>query len=197
MGWKDVTVQNGNRTFTMPVNGLDPAVQEIWALEMAKGRFIDDADNERHALVAAIGSEAKDKLFSGMGAVGDDIRVNGVEFQVVGVVKPRMQEGDDDDNRTIYIPYNSLDVIKDTHYVDGLWMDSVGLDHDKLDRTIREMCIRDRSEGEERGVRLGEDYFYEGDGSSPPKKKPATTRSPNSSTNKMCIRDRNCTPSIR
>jgi len=138
MGWKDVTVQNGNRTFTMPVNGLDPAVQEIWALEMAKGRFIDDADNERHALVAAIGSEAKDKLFSGMGAVGDDIRVNGVEFQVVGVVKPRMQEGDDDDNRTIYIPYNSLDVIKDTHYVDGLWMDSVGLDHDKLDRTIRE-----------------------------------------------------------
>jgi putative ABC transport system permease protein len=81
---------------------------------------------------------AKDKLFSGMGAVGDDIRVNGVEFQVVGVVKPRMQEGDDDDNRTIYIPYNSLDVIKDTHYVDGLWMDSVGLDHDKLDRTIRE-----------------------------------------------------------
>jgi len=122
----------------MPVNGLDPAVQEIWALEMAKGRFIDDADNERHALVAAIGSEAKDKLFSGMGAVGDDIRVNGVEFQVVGVVKPRMQEGDDDDNRTIYIPYNSLDVIKDTHYVDGLWMDSVGLDHDKLDRTIRE-----------------------------------------------------------
>jgi putative ABC transport system permease protein len=138
MGWKDVTVQNGNRSFTMPVNGLDPSVQEIWALEMNQGRFIDDADNERHALVAAIGSEAKDKLFSGMAAVGEDIRVNGVEFQVVGVVKPRMQEGDDDDNRTIYIPYNSMDVIKDTHYVDGLWMDSVGLDHDKLDRTIRE-----------------------------------------------------------
>jgi putative ABC transport system permease protein len=138
MGWKDVTVQNGNRSFTMPVNGLDPAVEQIWALEMNQGRFIDDADNERHALVAAIGSEAKDKLFSGMAAVGEDIRVNGVEFQVVGVVKPRMQEGDDDDNRTIYIPYNSMDVIKDTHYVDGLWMDSVGLDHDKLDRTIRE-----------------------------------------------------------
>jgi putative ABC transport system permease protein len=138
MGFKDVTVQNGNRSFTMPVNGLDPSVQEIWALEMNQGRFIDDADNERHALVAAIGSEARDKLFSGMAAVGEDIRVNGVEFQVVGVVKPRMQEGDDDDNRTIYIPYNSMDVIKDTHYVDGLWMDSVGLDHDKLDRTIRE-----------------------------------------------------------
>jgi len=138
MSWKDVTVQNGNRTFTMPVNGLDPAVEDIWALEMDQGRFIDDADNERHALVAAIGWEAKDKLFSGMPAVGEDIRVNGVEFQVVGVVKPRMQEGDDDDNRTIYIPYNSMDVVKDNHYLDGIWMDSQGLDHTKLDRTIRE-----------------------------------------------------------
>jgi putative ABC transport system permease protein len=138
MGWKDVTVQNTNRSFTMPVNGLDPAVKEIWALEMDQGRFIDEADNDRHALVATIGSEAKDKLFSGMQALGEDIRVNGVEFQVVGVAKARMQEGDDDDNRTIYIPYNSMDVIKDTHYVDGIWMDSLGLDHDKLERTIRE-----------------------------------------------------------
>jgi putative ABC transport system permease protein len=138
MSQKDSTVQNANRSFTMPVLGLDPALGDIWALEMDQGRFIDDADNERHALVATIGSEAKDKLFSGMPAVGEDIRVNGVEFQVVGVVKPRMQEGDDDDNRTIYIPYNSMDVVKDNHYLDGIWMDSQGLDHDKLGRTIRE-----------------------------------------------------------
>src|SRR5260370_28134628 len=97
----------------MPVNGLDPGVEDIWALEMDQGRFIDDADNERHALVATIGSEAKDKLFSGMAAVGEDIRVNGVEFQVVGVVKPRMQEGDNDDKRKIYILNNLMYEVKD------------------------------------------------------------------------------------
>jgi putative ABC transport system permease protein len=138
MSQKDSTVQNANRSYTMPVLGLDPAIEDIWALQMATGRFLDDADNDRHALVAVIGSEAKDKLFSGMQAVNEDIRVNGVEFQVIGVVKPRMQEGDDDDNRTIYIPYNSMDVVKDNHYLDGIWMDSQGLDHDKLERTIRE-----------------------------------------------------------
>jgi putative ABC transport system permease protein len=138
MSQKDSTVQNANRSFTMPVLGLDPSIQAIWALEMDEGRFIDDADNDRHALVAVIGSEAKDKLFSGMRAVGDDIRVNGVEFQVVGIVKARMQEGNDDDNRTIYIPYNAMDVVKDNHYLDGIWMDSQGLNHEKLDRTVRE-----------------------------------------------------------
>jgi putative ABC transport system permease protein len=138
MSQKEGTVQNGNRSFTMPVFGLDPAIQDIWALEMSQGRFIDDADNDRHGLLAVIGSEAKEKLFSGMPALGQDIRVNGVTFEVVGVVKARMQEGNDDDNRIIYIPFNSMDVVKDNHYLDGIWMDSLGLDHDKLDKTIRE-----------------------------------------------------------
>jgi putative ABC transport system permease protein len=137
MSQKESIVQKANRTFTMPVLGLDPAIYDIWNIEMDQGRFIDDADNTRHALVAAIGSDAKDKLFSGMVAVGDDIRIDGVEFQVVGVVKPRMQESDDDDNRSIYISYSSMDVLKDNHYLDGIWMDSVGLDHDKLDETVR------------------------------------------------------------
>jgi putative ABC transport system permease protein len=61
-----------------------------------------------------------------------------VNFEVVGVVKARMQEGNDDDNRIIYIPFNSMDVVKDNHYLDGIWMDSLGLDHDKLDQTIRD-----------------------------------------------------------
>jgi putative ABC transport system permease protein len=138
MSEKQSSVQNGNRTFTMPVNGLDAGIGEIWNLQMEQGRFLDDADNARHGLVAAIGSEARDKLFSGMPSLGENIRIDGVEFQVVGIVSPRMQEGDDDDNRTIYIPYNAMNVLKDNHYLDGIWMDSVGLDHDKLDQTVRD-----------------------------------------------------------
>jgi len=138
MSQKSSSVQNGNRTFTMPVMGLDPSIEEIWNLNMNQGRFLDDADNARHDLVAVIGSEAKDKLFSGMAAINEDIRIDGVEFQVVGIVKPRMQEGDDDDNRTIYIPYSSMSVLKDNHYLDGIWMDSQGLNHEKLEQTVRD-----------------------------------------------------------
>jgi putative ABC transport system permease protein len=138
MAQKDSLVQNGNRSFNMPVLGIDPSLQDIWALQMDEGRALDDADEQRHALVAIIGSDSKDKLFSGMPAVGEDIRVNGVVFHVVGIVKARMQEGDDDDNRTVYIPYSSMDVVKDNHYLDGIWMDSQGLEPEKLDRTIRE-----------------------------------------------------------
>jgi putative ABC transport system permease protein len=138
MGQKDSTVQNDNRSFTFPVMGLDPAIQQIWNLDIEEGRFLNDADNMQHGLYAVLASEARDKLFSGMPAVGQSVRIDGVTFEVIGVGKPRMQEGDNDDNRAVYIPYNSLDVLKDNHYIDGMWLDSAGLDHDKMAKTIRD-----------------------------------------------------------
>ncbi len=135
---KDSTVQNDNRSFTFPVVGADPSIQQIWALGMEKGRFIDEADNVQHGLYAVLGSEARDKLFSGMPALGQTIRIDGVTFEVVGIGAPRMQEADSDDNRTVYIPYNSMDVLKDNHYLDGIWLDSIGLDHNKMEKTIRD-----------------------------------------------------------
>ena len=135
---KQSTVQNDNRSFTFPVMGLDSAVEDIWNLDVDQGRFLNDADNMQHGLYAVLGAEARDRLFSGMPAVNQYIRIDGVTFQIVGVVKPRMQEGDDDDNRVVYIPFNSMDVLKDNHYLDGIWLDSAGLDHDKMAKTIKE-----------------------------------------------------------
>jgi putative ABC transport system permease protein len=77
-------------------------------------------------------------LFSGIPPLGETIRIKGVSFQVVGILQARMQEGDNDDNRAIYIPFTSMEVLQDVHYLGGIWLDSQGLDHDKLDKTIRD-----------------------------------------------------------
>jgi putative ABC transport system permease protein len=135
---KDSTVQNDNRSFTFPVMGVDPSMQQIWALDMEQGRFVNEADNLQHGLYVVLGSEARDKLFSGMQALGQTIRIDGVTFEIIGIGAPRMQEADSDDNRTVYIPYNSMDVLKDNHYIDGIWLDSIGLDHIKMEKTIRD-----------------------------------------------------------
>lgn len=131
-------VQNGNRSFTFSVYGFDPTIQDIWNLNTDSGRFLNDQDNLSHGLYAVLGSEAKEKLFSGMPAVGETIRVNGVSLQVVGVLKPQMQEGDNDNNRIVYVPFNSFDVLKDNHYLDAIWLSSEGVDHEKLAKTIRD-----------------------------------------------------------
>jgi putative ABC transport system permease protein len=135
---KQCTAQYGARTFDLPVKGVDPPVNAIWNLDIAAGRFLNDEDNLRHVRVAVLGYEAKDKLFSGMDALGQLVRFNGVSFQVVGVVAARMQEGDSDINRQIYIPFTTMDVLQDNHYLGGIWLDFEGMDHEKLTKTIRD-----------------------------------------------------------
>ena len=135
---KQSNVQNGPRSFSFPVIGIDPSIESIWNLETNRGRFLNDQDNFGHGHYAVISSEAKEKLFSGMPALGEQIRVDGVSFQIVGVLQPRMQEGDNDINRIIYIPYNSMDILKDTHYLGGIWLDFEGMQHERLTKTIRD-----------------------------------------------------------
>jgi putative ABC transport system permease protein len=134
----EATVQNGNRSFNFPVLGMDPPMEDIWALNVDIGRFINDEDNMSHGHYVVIGSEARDKLFSGIPPLGQWVRINGVSFQVIGVLQPRMQEADNDDNRTVYIPFNSSDVLLDNHYIGGIWLDSIGVDHNKVTKTLHE-----------------------------------------------------------
>src|SRR5215831_5999246 len=111
------TVGYETRSLSLPVAGVDPSVGQIWNIEMGTGRFLNEEDSMSKSRVAVLGWDAKDKLFSGRNAVGDSIRINGITFQVIGVVAARMQEGDSDINKQIYIPYNSMDVLVDTHYL--------------------------------------------------------------------------------
>ena len=131
------TVVNSPRSFSLQVFGDDPCLQSIWNLNVAEGRFLNDQDNSSHGLFVVLGSEAREKLFSGMPALGQTVRINGVSFEVVGVLQPRMQEQGDNDNRVLYIPYNSMDVLQNIHYIGGIWLDSQGLDHAHLTETIR------------------------------------------------------------
>jgi putative ABC transport system permease protein len=135
---KQCAVQNGSRSYDLPVTGVDPSTRVIWNLDMGEGRYLNEHDNLGHGRVAVLASEAKDKLFSGLPAVGQTIRINGVSFQVVGVVSPRMQEGDNDINRTIYIPFSTMDVLQDNFYVSGIWLDYEGMEHEKVSKTIRQ-----------------------------------------------------------
>jgi putative ABC transport system permease protein len=135
--WKDVSVQNDLHNYTWSVNGVRPVYQDIMKLDIDQGRFFNGAEDEQRAHVCVIGSEAKTKLFSGGWAVGEDIRLNGETFTIVGVLVPKMQESEDDINRQLYIPFNTMSDLKDTEYVDGIWFSYTG-DNQLAEKGLRE-----------------------------------------------------------
>jgi len=134
----NATVQNDLHTYTWSVQGVRPVHQELMKLNTDSGRFFNGAEDQQRAHVCVIGSEAKSKLFSGGWAVGESIRLNGVIFTIVGVLTAKMQEGDNDDsNRQIYIPFNTMSDLKDTHYLDGIWFNYRG-DNQMVEKSVRE-----------------------------------------------------------
>ncbi len=135
----NANVQHENRTFQFPVSGFTPAIIPIRALKLESGRFYNDTDEMQRVRVAVVGSDAKDKLFSGQLALGQSIRINGVSFEVIGILEGKMQEGDDNINQIIYIPFSTMGDMRDTRYLSGIWLDYEGMEYEKLEGNIRDV----------------------------------------------------------
>jgi putative ABC transport system permease protein len=131
-------VQHENRTKQFSVSGFMPAIVPVRAIEVEQGRFYNDADELQRSRVAVLGSDVKDKLFSGQPALGESVRIAGISFQVIGVLTPKMQEeGDNNANAIVYIPFSTMGDIRDTRYLDGIWLDYDGLEYEKVEGNIR------------------------------------------------------------
>jgi putative ABC transport system permease protein len=153
---KEVTVQYDTRAFTWNVTGNDPDVMNIRALKLAQGRFYNMQDQLQHARVAVIGSEAKEKLFSGRNALQERIRLNGLSFEVIGILSPKMQEGNDDINRVVYIPFTTMSDLKDTHYLDSIWFNYDTPEYQKFEPAIRNIMATQHkfSQADHQAVRI-------------------------------------------
>jgi putative ABC transport system permease protein len=134
---KDVTIQYDTRSYTMSVNGEYPNTFTIRALTLFQGRFYNAEDEVQRARVAVIGSETKEKLFSGRSAIGEYIRLNGVSYEVIGVLAPKMQGGEDNINRVVYVPFTSMSDLKDTHYLDSIWFNYETNDYQRIEQSVR------------------------------------------------------------
>jgi putative ABC transport system permease protein len=134
---KQATVQYDTRSYTMSVNGEYPNAVVIRALSVAQGRFYNPEDEIQRARVAVIGSETKEKLFSGRNPMGEHIRIDGISYEVIGVLAPKMQAGDDNINRVVYVPFTTVSDIKDTHYLDSIWFSYETNDYERIEQSVR------------------------------------------------------------
>jgi putative ABC transport system permease protein len=134
---KEASTQYETRLFNFTASGSYPNNISIRALKLAQGRFYNLEDQLQRARVAVLGSEAKEKLFSGRNALGERVRVDGLSFEVIGILSPKMQEGDDDINRIVYIPFTTMGDLKDTHYLDSIWFTYETPEYLRLEQSTR------------------------------------------------------------
>ena len=108
---ESVTAKYGAKTGSLTVYGTTAFYADVQKLELLVGRFLKQADEENVSFVCIINETAATELVGYADCLGEDIRLNGQRFKVVGVLK------DDDNSLTsafrsgslvAYIPYDAL-----------------------------------------------------------------------------------------
>ena len=97
----------GTKTNTSIV-GTTESYLSVRNLEIDSGNFITEQNDKSLSKVAVLGPTTRDDLFGeGASAVGQTIRINGMQFKVIGITKAKGGSGFGSQDDMIFIPLSS------------------------------------------------------------------------------------------
>jgi putative ABC transport system permease protein len=102
--WGNSEVAANGRLRRTTVQGVGPQMAEIMQMKTGTGTFLP-AENMEHArALAVLGPKLKQELFGNEPALGQRLRIGGMQFRIVGVMAPKGQFLGMDMDDTVYIP---------------------------------------------------------------------------------------------
>lgn len=103
-------VAKGTNTNTSVV-GVTSSYPTVRNIQIDEGSFISDANNLSGAKVAVLGPTVRDDLFGAgaTGVVGQTIRINKLEFKIIGITVAKGGTGFGSQDDMIYIPLTSAE----------------------------------------------------------------------------------------
>jgi putative ABC transport system permease protein len=90
------------------VFGVAPEYNQIRNVPIDPGRWFNNDDNADHRRVAVVGWELLKNIFPGRPAVGSSILLNGINFEIIGVVPKIGKEANNGTNSRIFIPVETM-----------------------------------------------------------------------------------------
>ena len=118
----NVTVAWRMKQASYLARAVAPAYGHMRSQVPASGRFIDAEDVRLQRRSVFLGSEVALKLFGNSPPVGEAVRINGMTFTVVGVMKEKIQLSNYNrpDKESVFIPYTTAGRLWNTEYLNTL-----------------------------------------------------------------------------
>jgi putative ABC transport system permease protein len=104
----DIRAQSDFATSNGQVIGINANFNQIRWLPMGQGRWFNDLDDQQRRNVAVLGWEMTRNLFPGRPAVPSSILLNGVQFEIVGVLASVGRDENNATNFRVYVPFNTM-----------------------------------------------------------------------------------------
>jgi len=132
-------------TSRIRIEGHSEAAEAVWNRSVTRGSYFTAGDVAGAARVALVGPTAARELFPDRDAVGKQIRIGAVPFQVIGVLAPMGLDphGLDKDNEIIIPITTMLRRVRNVDYLTGARLAlAEGTDLDAAQGRIRELLRR-------------------------------------------------------
>lgn len=110
-----------NANANTEIIGTMPGYSDIYNAPAVAGRFFTADENRRRERVALLGRTVAEKVFGNANPVGETIKLNKVPFRVIGVLKPRGDQGPWDADDVVLIPLQTaMYRVMGKNYVDTI-----------------------------------------------------------------------------
>ena len=101
-------VSHRNLNTNATIVGTTPEYPAIRNFSVAQGRFLNILDLERHRRVAVLGSEIADRLYQTQTPLGQNIRINNITFEIIGVMETKGSSLGSNQDEFIFIPLDTM-----------------------------------------------------------------------------------------
>ena len=103
---------------TAAIRGVCPEYGEMRNEVPSEGRWISASDEMERRRVCFLGGRIREQLFSGRPAVGENVEIAGVRFEVIGVMQRKIQLSNyfSSDDESVWIPYSTAGDLWNTRY---------------------------------------------------------------------------------
>jgi putative ABC transport system permease protein len=102
--WGNSEVSGNGRVRRTMVYGTGPAMREVSKLTVGVGNFLPAEEMENARALAVLGPKLKSELFGTEQALGQRLRIGGMQFRIIGVMEPKGQFLGVDLDDMVYIP---------------------------------------------------------------------------------------------
>jgi putative ABC transport system permease protein len=156
---RNATVVHDYRQQNITVRAVEVPYGVIRNMTLTSGRWISNEDYQNKERVAILGAKASEKLFGDIPPDGETISINGLRFQIIGLLKSKTQISNYNtpDNECIFIPLSTASLLKDIKYPsDIVWMPANPVFRQQAIKDVRAILARAHNfaPGDERALQL-------------------------------------------